>query len=420
MLLHRLRHSLLLHGLGLCVCFGSARAQDEPAAADPAPAPARVAVARQVFAAQQKFDRPLLVAFDATAPDTAFVVEQPGRILAVPRDDAQKEWQVFADLRAKVYSGDNWEEGLLGFTFDPQYAGNGFVYVCFTEKTPQRAVELRPGHTLKSTRQSVIARYATKVDGDGHRVLDDTSELRVLTVFQPFANHNGGTIVFGPDHMLYAAFGDGGAQRDPFKTAQDKGVLLGKVLRIDVRNATAEHPYAIPPDNPFVGQDGARGEVWCYGMRNPWRIAFDRATGDLWCGDVGQDRIEEVDRLQKGGNYGWSLMEGTEVFRTGTPLPADLIPPVAEYQHKEGVSVTGGHVYRGKALAGLQGSYVYGDFSTFRIWAVAVVASGKATVREIGRAPAQLSSFAEEPDGELLVTCFDGKVYRLVPAPAGG
>src|SRR5262245_10574791 len=180
---HRLLRSLLPAGLGLCACLGSARAQDaqDPPAA--APAPARVAIARQVFGAQQKFDRPLLVAFDATAADTAFVVEQPGRILAVPRDDAATTAPVFADLRSKVYSGDNWEEGLLGFTFDPQYASNGFVYVCFTEKTALREVELRPGRKLKSTRQSVIARYATKVDGDGHRVLDDASELRLLVVF---------------------------------------------------------------------------------------------------------------------------------------------------------------------------------------------------------------------------------------------
>jgi glucose/arabinose dehydrogenase len=188
-----------------------------------------------------------------------------------------------------------------------------------------------------------------------------------------------------------------------------------------VRGATAEKPYAVPADNPFVGEAGARPEIWCYGLRNPWRIAFDRATGDLWCGDVGQDRVEEVDRLVKGGNYGWNLMEGSEVFRRNVELPKDLIAPVAEYGHKDGVSVTGGFVYRGRSIPELVGRYVYGDFSTFRLWAVKEDREGgKHEVREIGRAPAQLSSFAEEPDGELLMTCFDGKIYRLVPPPIGG
>jgi glucose/arabinose dehydrogenase len=240
-------------------------------------------------------------------------------------------------------------------------------------------------------------------------------------VFEPFPNHNGGTIVFGPAGMLYVALGDGGAQRDPFKNGQDLGVLLGKVLRIDVRAARPAEPYVVPADNPFVGRDGARGEIWCYGLRNPWRIAFDRANGDLWCGDVGQDRIEEVDRLQKGGNYGWNWMEGTEVFRTKGDRPDGMIPPIAQYTHSDGLSVIGGFVYRGAAIPALIGSYVYGDYATFRLWAVTEDRDGgNHVVREIGRAPSQLTSFAEEPDGELLLTCFDGAVYRLVSPPAGG
>ncbi len=394
-------------------------AQDEPA---PAAVAARPLVAcTRVFAAQERFDRPLLVAFDGSAASMAFVVQQAGKIVAVPRADDAKDQVVFADLTARIYSGENWEEGLLGFAFDPAYAQNGHVYVYFTEQVPLQQVELRPGRKVKSTRQSVIARFDTKVDENGARAVDPASALRLLIVFEPFGNHNGGTIVFGPDGMLYIAVGDGGAQRDPFKNGQDKGVLLGKVLRIDVRNATPAQPYAVPADNPFAHEDGARGEIWCYGLRNPWRIAFDRATGDLWCGDVGQDRVEEVDRLVKGGNYGWSLMEGSEVFRANVELPKDLIAPIAEYPHRDGLSVTGGHVYRGKAIPELDGSYVFGDFSTFRLWAVTEDrVGGKHQMREIGRAPSQLSSFAEEPDGELLMTCFDGKVYRLVPAPAGG
>ena len=399
--------------------IASASCQDEPEPAELKP----LVEALNAFPEQAKFDRPLLVQFTATDPGSAFVVTQPGQIFRVPRDPKAKERTLFADLVSRVYSGDFWEEGLLGFAFDPDYAQNGFVYVDHSEKTPLQEGEMGPGKKSRSTRRSVIARYGTKVQ-DFVRVLDPATELRIMVVFQPYPNHNGGTIVFGPDGMLYIAFGDGGAQRDPLNNGQDKGVLLGKVLRIDVRGASADKPYAIPPDNPFVKEAGARGEIWCYGLRNPWRIAFDRETGDLWCGDVGQDRIEEVDRLVKGGNYGWSIMEGSEVFKPNLPRPPDLIPPVDEYPHADGLSVTGGHVYRGKAIPPLVGRYVYGDFTTMRLWSVKEDRQGgKHDVREIGRAPSQLSSFAEEPDGELLMTCFDGKVYRLLPVPkpkAGG
>ena len=378
--------------------------------------------AQQVYAAQEKFDRPLLVEFHESDPGYAYVVVQPGQIFRVAREGDSGARDVFLDLDGKAYVGDNWEEGLLGFAFDPDYANNGQVFVCYSEKTDMRTGEMGKGKKAKSTRQSVISRFDTKVGEDGVRVVDLGSELRVMTIFQPFGNHNGGTIVFGPDGMLYIAVGDGGAQRDPFKNSQDKSSLLGKVLRIDVRNATGDKPYAIPADNPFVGEEGARGEVWCYGLRNPWRIAFDRKTGDLWCGDVGQFRIEEVDRLVKGGNYGWNYMEGTEVFRKRAKTrPKDMIPPVAEYGRKDGVSVTGGFVYRGKAIPELDGCYIYGDFSTFRIWAVHEDReNGNHEVIEICRAPGQLSSFAQEPDGELLVTCFNGKVYRLVPVVEDG
>jgi glucose/arabinose dehydrogenase len=373
----------------------------------------------RAFASQDKFDKPLFVAYHAQHAGRAFVVEQTGKVWSIAQNDKEAAREVFLDLSTRVLT-ENWEEGLLGFQFDPDYARNGRVWCCFSEKTEPTQGEVRPGRKSKSTRRSVVARYETKTDDKGVRSVDAASELVVMTVFQPFPNHNGGTILFGPDGMLYVALGDGGAARDPFKLGQDKTSLLGKVLRIDVRNATAEKPYEIPADNPFVGEAESRGEIWCYGLRNPWRIAFDRETGELWCGDVGQDRIEEVDLLVKGGNYGWNVMEGTEQFRKDAEVPANSIAPVAEYPHKDGVSITGGHVYRGKALPEIQGAFIYGDFATFRIWAVTPgKGDAKPVVREIGRAPAQLSSFAEEPDGELLITCFDGKVYRLVRRGAG-
>ena len=377
--------------------------------------------ALQVYSEQEKFDRPLFVEFHPTDPGHAYVVVQPGQIFRVPRNDRSEERDVFLDLGDKVYVGDNWEEGLLGFAFDPDYANNGHVFAYYSEKTEKTKGDMGSGKMAKSTRRSVVARFDTIKGENGKLVADPATELRILEIFQPFGNHNGGTTIFGPDGMLYIALGDGGAARDPFKNGQDKGTLLGTVLRIDVREASEAEPYKIPADNPFVGEEGTREEIWCYGLRNPWRISFDRETGDLWCGDVGQNRIEEVDRLVKGGNYGWNLMEGDEVFRRRAKLPDDLIPPVATYDHKQGLSVTGGFVYRGTAMPDLQGYYIYGDFATFRLWAVKEDREGgEHDVIEIGRAPGQLSSFAEEPDGELLITCFDGNVYRLTALPDGG
>ena len=386
-------------------------------------APAGPAIAwADAFPAQPGFDRPLWVAFDASDPAHAYVVTQPGRVFAVPRDPAATERRTFLDLAGKVLV-DNWEEGLLGFAFDPGYATNGFVWACWSERIPVRAEVMANGDRHRSNRQSVIARYATRADAEGVRTADPASELRVLEVFQPFGNHNGGTIVFGPDGMLYVGLGDGGDANDPFGAGQSKATLLGKVLRIDVRGATAAKPYTIPADNPFAAEDGARGEIWCYGLRNPWRLAFDRATGELWCGDVGQNRVEEVDRLVVGGNYGWNAKEGTEVFtqRDDDDVPAGLIEPVAEYRRPAGMSVTGGHVYRGERISDLRGRYVYGDFMTMRTWACRAGAEVEGPpVVALARAPLPIASFAEEPDGELLLCGFagrNGRVLRLVPAP---
>jgi glucose/arabinose dehydrogenase len=347
------------------------------------------------------------------------VVAQSGNVFRVPRDGSKAERTVFLDLTKQVYM-ENWEEGLLGLQFDPEYAQNGFVYVDWTEKVAEREGDMG-GTKAKSVHQSVISRFTTKPGDNGVRVVDPASELRLMEVFQPYGNHKGGTLRFGPDKMLYIAFGDGGLANDPFGNGQNKKSVLGKVLRIDVRGASKEKPYSIPEDNPFAKDAEARGEIWCWGMRNPWRISFDRETGDLWCGDVGQDRIEEVDRLVKGGNYGWNFMEGNERFkgrRQKGEMPTDLIAPIVTYPHPDGLSITGGHVYRGKTMPPLQGWYLYGDFVTLRIWAVKEDRQGgKHQVIEIGRAPAALSSFAEEPDGELLATCFDGHVYRIGLAP---
>jgi glucose/arabinose dehydrogenase len=396
----------------------AAQEGDEPPALPAGPAIDYV----DAFPAQAGFDRPLFVAFTATDPGNAYVVTQPGHVFAIARDGKSADRRVFLDMSQRVFL-DNWEEGLLGFAFDPAYAENGHVWTCWSEKIEVTKGMMGNGKEAKSNRQSVVSRF-TATQGEAGMVVDLASELRVLEVFQPFGNHNGGTVEFGPDKMLYLAFGDGGAANDPYGNGQALTTLLGKVLRLDVRGATKAKPYAVPADNPFAGKEGARGEIWCYGMRNPWRLTFDRATGDLWCGDVGQNKIEEVDRLVKGGNYGWNVMEADEVFtlrKDKTPQTSDMIAPVASYPHAEGLSITGGYVYHGKAIAGLQGWFVYGDFQTLRMWACKEDRKGgKHEVVTLATARQQVSSFAEEPEGELLLTGFEGKklgrVWRLVPA----
>ena len=360
------------------------------------------------FAGQKKFDKPLYLDHHPTDAAHYYVVEQDGKVFRIPRDGDSGARHVFLDWEGIAYRK-NWEEGLLGFAFDPSYADNRLFYIYYS-RSPQRGV-----------RESVISRLRT-VDGEHGPVADPDSELELMVIPQPYGNHNGGTIVFGPDRMLYVALGDGGKANDPHDHGQNLTTLLGSVLRIDVRGATAEQPYAIPADNPFVGrvEDGVRGEIWCYGMRNPWRITFDRDTGDLWCGDVGQNAYEEIDRLVAGANYGWNWMEGTHRFALrpgdGEP-PADLVAPVAEYGRKAGISVTGGYVYRGEEMPEINGFYIYADFITGRVWGVREDREGGAhEVRELCRAPSQVASFAELPDGELLALCFDGKIYRLTHA----
>jgi len=374
----------------------------------------------ELFADQGLFKRPVLVEYQAFDPDHCFVVEQYGRIWRTRRDGSG-ERTLFGDLGKASFHPRNGgfdEEGLLGLAFDPQFADNRQLFVYYSEKTGESAAVDRRGRKRKrATRQSVLSRMT--VDVDSWR-LEDSSELRILEVGQPWPNHNGGTILFGPDDMLYIAFGDGGARADQGKNGQNLQTLLATIARIDVRNATAEQPYAIPADNPFVGRQDARGEIWAYGLRNPWRITFDRRTGDLWCGDVGQDAYEEVNRLVAGGNYGWPVREGFHAFpkgRDGAGDPA-FVEPVAEYPRADGISVTGGYVYRGAAIPALDGWFVYGDYVTMRMWAVREDRSDRQQhrVQSLCRAPGQIASFAETPEGELLILCFSGRIYQLVPA----
>jgi glucose/arabinose dehydrogenase len=255
------------------------------------------------------------------------------------------------DITDRVNDDGN-EEGLLSIALDPQFSTNHQVWLYYSASSPKR---------------TVLSRFTAALDG----VLDPDSELVVLEVEQPYTNHNGGSVRFGPDRMLYLGLGDGGAGGDPNGNGQNVGTLLGSVIRIDVSAASEAQPYAIPSDNPFVDQAGARGEIWAYGLRNPWRMSFDTMTGELWVGDVGQGDIEEIDILRSGENYGWNITEGDECYEAATCDRTGLVEPVAVYSHAGGrCSVTGGVVARRAAATSVEGAYIYGDFCSGDLWAI--------------------------------------------------
>lgn len=321
-----------------------------------------------------------------------FVVEQGGRIRII--ENGQVLGGSFLDIGADISSGG--ERGLLSLAFHPDYAANGYLYVNYTDQN---------GDTR-------VVRYT--VSGNPN-LADAQSDKLILTVSQPFGNHNGGLVTFGPDGMLYIGMGDGGSGGDPSDHGQNRNTLLGALLRIDVDGGD---PYAVPADNPFVGQVGARGEIWAYGLRNPWRFSFDAPGGMLYIADVGQDAWEEVNAVATTAaavNYGWRIMEGAHCFdpsvncdQTGLELP------VLEYGHSQGCSVTGGYVYRGSALTGLQGHYFYADYCSGWIRSFRLE-NGEATdqktwgVGSIGR----ITSFGVDASGELYVLTDQGTVYRF-------
>jgi glucose/arabinose dehydrogenase len=318
------------------------------------------------------------------------VVEKVGRIKIVR--DGQVLPEPFLDITDRVGSRAN-EQGLLSVAFHPRYRENGWLFVNYTDND---------GDT-------VVSRF----EATGDRA-DPVSEQVVLTIGQPFANHNGGLIIFGPDGMLYIGMGDGGGAGDPLGAGQDRSTLLGKILRINVEDL----PYTIPPDNPWADGVDGRQETWVIGVRNPWRFSFDRATGDLFIADVGQNRLEEVHLLRAGriagANLGWNVMEGDECFRRNDCNRDAFDLPIDVYPHSLGCSVTGGHVYRGAAFPALQGVYVFGDFCSGRIWGLRP--SGAEWERvELLQSGLQIASFGEDEAGELYVAGYNnGVLYRIV------
>ena len=346
------------------------------------------------------FRRPVGIYAPPDDSGRLFVLEQEGVVRVLSPATGAGQAPVFLDIRDRVNDGGN-EEGLLGLAFHPDFADNGLFYLNYTASNPRRTVvsELR---------------LDAADPGQG----DAGSERVILHVPQPYSNHNGGQIAFGPDGFLYIALGDGGRGGDPQGNGQNPRSLLGSILRIDVDAPAPGQPYRIPADNPFAGNtQGYREEIFAYGLRNPWRFSFDRATGELWAGDVGQNRIEEIDLIEKGNNYGWNVMEGSDCYEPSSGCEqAGLTKPVAEYSHELGISVTGGFVYRGSAIPALAGQYLYADFGSGRIWALNSGTPDDPQVREILRTKLNIASFGVDSSGEILLCSFDGKIYRLVEA----
>lgn len=341
------------------------------------------------------FSQPVFLTSPPSDTLRVFVVEKDGYVRVLRRDTLLS--QPFLDIHTRVSTGS--EQGLLSIAFHPQYAANGRFYASYT-------------NTAGNTR---IVRFTVSADPN---VADSLTGDTVLAVRQPYTNHNGGMIAFGPDGYLWVALGDGGSFGDPQNRAQNLDSLLGKILRLDV---DAGSPYAIPPTNPFIGRAGARSEIWSYGWRNPWRFSFDRVTGDLYIGDVGQNNWEEIN-FEPGGsgglNYGWRIMEALHCYNPNPCSQTGLALPVLEYSHAGACSVTGGYVYRGARLPALRGRYFYSDYCAG--WIRSFVEQGGAVTdpRDHTSAlnPAGLvSSFGEDARGELYVVTLGGRVYRVEP-----
>jgi glucose/arabinose dehydrogenase len=340
------------------------------------------------------FDQPL---FFAQAPgDTtrAFVATQQGIVYVFANRADVAAAGVFLDIDARVTDAGG-ELGFLGFAFDPAYSSNGRFYVNYNPNFDDSGTH---------PRRTQVSRFQATSDP---AIADAGSETPLLTFEQPFDNHNGGWLDFGPDGKLYIATGDGGSAGDPDNNAQNVDVPLGKILRINADGSA-------PADNPFVGI-GGRDDIWALGLRNPYRASFDRATGELIAADVGQSQREEVDVIVRGGNYGWRKFEGTLTYNAADPTPADAIAPLYEYDHSVNrCTIIGGYVYRGAAMPAYAGRYFFADFCTGELWTLSR-SGGAVTVDPVGQVPGNPTSFGEDAGGELYVTSFDGHVYKLVP-----
>jgi len=344
------------------------------------------------------FDTPVDLVFDHE--NNMYVVQRQG-IVRVLSPDGTLSPDVFFDIDGRVQSGS--ERGLLGMVFHPEYPDSNYLYVNYTNND---------GNT-------VISRFAVDVEG---READPGSESILLTQDQPFANHNAGDLNFGPDGLLYFGLGDGGSGGDPVDAGQRGDTYLGKMIRIDVDQGA---PYTVPADNPFLNDPEVLDEIWALGLRNPWRFSFDRATGDMWIADVGQNELEEVNRQPAdsdgGENYGWRCYEASSEFNTDGCGPASTYTfPVWEYEHgPNGCSVTGGYVYRGSKIPELEGKYIYADYCSGRIWALSND-GGVWSSEELLDTDSQIGTFGENQDGELFLASLNGRIYSIEPTQING
>lgn len=349
------------------------------------------------------FSNPVFLTHGGDGDNRIFVVEQPGRIRVFPNDPQVGNASVFLNIEARVNDSGG-EMGLLGLAFHPNFANNGFFYVNYTTGSG-------------SQRRTVISRFSTSASNSN--LGDQNSELILIEFSQPFTNHNAGMVAFGPDGFFYIATGDGGGGGDPFDNGQDRTNFLGKILRIDVDNPQGELNYGIPSDNPFAGNlKNFREEIWAYGLRNPWRFSFDFPTAQLWAGDVGQGRLEEVDLIEKGGNYGWRIMEGSDCFNPANCNPGGLAQPIVEYNHNFGCSITGGYVYRGSFRPELTGAYIYGDFCSGRIWLLRYENEQVVADTLLIDTSLSISSFGVDENSELYALHYsNGTIHRFTESP---
>jgi len=348
------------------------------------------------------FTNPIDLQHAGDGSNRLFVVEQEGIISVFVNDPATPSRSKFLNIRKRV-DDYGFEEGLLGLAFHPDHENNGYFYVDYTACDPNRIV---------------ISRFEVT---DDPNVADPASELVLLEIADPYSNHNGGQVAFGPDGYLYISVGDGGAFGDPACRAQDRTQLLGKILRIDVDNPSGGLNYGIPADNPYAGNtEGFQEEIYAYGLRNPWRMSFDE-TGLLWCADVGQDYWEEIDIIENGGNYGWAIMEADHCYDSQWPCAPDscdqtgLISPIWEYSHDSGIAITGGYVYRGAAVPDLTGKYIYTDWFSGHIWSLEYDGVNPPVNTELLTAHINSSAFGVDQENELYILGLDGTIYSFMP-----
>jgi glucose/arabinose dehydrogenase len=387
---------------------------------------------------QLQADRPVWMSEAPDGSGRLFVVCQGGKILIVKKGSDGSDAKEFLNIEDRHPYFEN-EDGLMSIAFHPGFTTNGLFYIYYNQQNSQEDINrLKDGRPISFPFRSVISEM--KVSASDPDKADTNTERIILEVLQPFWNHKGGELCFGPDGYLYLGLGDGGSADDPFGHGQSTSTLLAKMLRIDLNSRAwvgwgkeaQQLQYGFPPDNPFYNEPdmdyrGAHKEIFAWGLRNPWRYSFDRATGALWCGDVGQDLWEAVYIIQKGGDYGWSVLESGHPFKPGPP-GAQYIKPIIDYPHRPdlrpqaifpdhsiGTCVIGGYVYRGKQFPALDGTYIYGDYTLGTIWGVRYDYDSKKVTAEgtLLQQPKNMTSFAEDADGEVYALMQDGGIYQI-------